>query len=66
MVCDKKLTGVVSFGAGCASPLYPGVYTQVSSYLDWIKTSTKRSGAYNITSNPFIILLIATIFYNTC
>jgi trypsin len=31
------LTGITSFGEGCAWPGYPGVYTRISTYLPWIK-----------------------------
>ncbi|XP_063850743.1 trypsin I-P1-like isoform X2 [Scylla paramamosain] len=51
MVCCKgdtmdpshcTLTGITSWGIGCATEGVPGVYTEVAYYADWIKTQVKK------------------------
>ncbi|EDV91266.1 trypsin eta [Drosophila grimshawi] len=37
LVCQDTLAGIISWGVDCGRFFFPGVYTNVSHFVDWIK-----------------------------
>ncbi len=68
------LVGIFSHGWGCAEPFYPGVYTRVANYVDWIQqqqatptppTTTNSALKIQIMSlKMFCIILLFKYYFN--
>ncbi|XP_077301623.1 trypsin I-P1-like [Arctopsyche grandis] len=64
LTCNGQVVGIVSYGIGCAQRGYPGVYTEVYRYKEWI---TKQSTGNNINfSLPllFVSVIISSYYLN--
>ncbi|CAH1373501.1 unnamed protein product [Tenebrio molitor] len=62
LVCSDSLTGIVSYGIGCGEQYFPGVYTEVAKYIDWIETQKQRSASVvNQAMSTFLLLLFVKI-----
>ncbi|XP_026479568.1 trypsin-1-like [Ctenocephalides felis] len=66
LVCDGLLTGVVSWGVYCGHPDYPGVYTNISHYNNWINTTIRKlEESDDIPSSSFIPTSTSNTFIPT-
>lgn len=68
------LTGITSYGIGCARADYASVYTRIVYYLDWIRTMnisdamtvqnvTQTSQAPNTPIQPMLIYFLVNILF---
>lgn len=67
LVCDGLLSGIVSFGRGCALSEYPGVYTDVITYESWIfQSNNPYSNSSNLLKWNFalVIFIVMLILIN--
>uniref|UniRef100_A0A8D2KKH4 Peptidase S1 domain-containing protein n=1 Tax=Urocitellus parryii TaxID=9999 RepID=A0A8D2KKH4_UROPR len=63
LVCEYNTTwiqvGIVSWGIGCGRFGYPGIYTEVSYYRDWIVTLMNRASC--LDSANFLMLSLCVV-----
>ncbi|XP_039958851.1 anionic trypsin-2-like [Bactrocera tryoni] len=58
LICNGSVTGIVSYGYGCALHDEASYYTNVSSYRDWIR----KNGLDKLRPVNFILVIVLQIF----
>ncbi|XP_058467485.1 trypsin beta-like [Malaya genurostris] len=59
LICQNRVAGVVSFGAGCAHPDFPGVYMDVAHFEKWIGKALNSAAQMSIFVSWSALLFVA-------
>lgn len=54
LVCNNQLVGITSFGLGCAIKGFPGIYTNVAYYYDWLLNHTTTLTDKHVDLNDYV------------
>ncbi|XP_023025722.1 trypsin [Leptinotarsa decemlineata] len=65
LICEDKQIGIISWGVDCAGD-YPGVYTKIDRYLDFIEKTMKhyqraKSTAMTLSTSDSSFLFVSTL-----
>jgi secreted trypsin-like serine protease len=68
MICDHfnrtwHIAGITSYGYGCGRVEYPGVYTRVSVFMDWIEKHTNSSTMMQMSMTILCLLFCVAIYF---
>ncbi|RZC31910.1 Trypsin domain containing protein, partial [Asbolus verrucosus] len=57
LVCSDTLSGIVSYGVHCDRENYPGIYTEVAKYINWIEQQKQSPDPKIDETYPLIIIV---------
>lgn len=65
LVCDGVQYGIVSYGKGCAERDHPGLYTDVTEHLDWIRAEALTDAGVTLKAVALLLISLALIIIMT-